>query len=109
MAESGEVSIQSEHEQEDWPQSSWRWVNLICFFLAMTAINSVQTTFTPVSAVVAGGYGVSQLMVNTVTISFFVCYIIINFPSIMALESDKPNERSGRAMMLSVSSSFRCS
>lgn len=39
-------------------------------------------------------------MVNTVPVSFFVCYVIINFPSVIALDADKPNERSGRAMML---------
>lgn len=41
-------------------------------------------------------------MVNTCTIAFFVCYIIFNFPSIIALEADKVGERSGRAMMLSL-------
>ena len=77
---------------------------MICFYLGMVGINSVQTTFTPVSSVVAQGYGVSQLMVNTCAVSYFVSFILFNFPIILVLEADKPGQRSGHAMSLCVSS-----
>lgn len=78
---------------------------MVCFFFGLVGINSVQTTFTPISSVVAEGYGTSQLIVNTCAISYFVCFILFNFPIILVLEADKPGQRSGIAMMISVSQS----
>jgi len=53
----------------------------------MLAHNSLGSSFTSISQVIAGAYGVSTLLVNTTGIVFYVAFVIFNFPSIMALES----------------------
>lgn len=95
-----EIKTYNEISEKIYPQHWWRWINLICFFFAMVATASIMTSFSAVSSQVAKGYGTSEIVVNTATISFFVSFIVMNFPSIIGLEAGKTQ---GFGMMISVS------
>lgn len=91
---------QAQDEQENWPQSPWRWVNLLCIFLALASSASCMTTFSSVSTQVAEAYETSAVVVNTATIVYFASFIISNFPAVYAMEAGTQ----GYGLMMSVSS-----
>jgi len=86
-------------------QSRWRWVNLASLFLALVASAGIMVSMASVSKVVASAYGVSELLVNSATISFFLLFVFVNFPSVNALEAGTQ----GYGMMVCVSSKIHSS
>ena len=96
------VLDQSRDEQANWPQSPWRWVNLVCVFMALAASASCMTTFSSISTQIAHAYGTDDLVVNSATIVYFASYILTNFPSVFAMEAGTQ----GFGLKLSVSSPY---
>jgi len=94
--------LKSDGDDNKLEVDPWRWINLFSLFIAMLAHNSLGSSFTSISQVIAGAYGVSTLLVNTTGIVFYVAFVLFNFPSIMALESGTH----GTGLMISVSKFF---
>ena len=84
-----ENTIYNDIAQKVYKQHYWRWINLFVFFFANMATASIMTSFAAVSTVIAKAYGTTEVVVNTATISYFASFIVVNFPSIIAIEAGK--------------------
>ena len=65
---------------------AWRWVNLACYCFSMIATATIKYGFAPIAMTVHTVYEVPLMIVNYGVISYFIAFIVCNFPAIYLLD-----------------------
>jgi MFS family permease len=68
-------------EQESFKVYSYRWVVLLAF-MAVIAVNQLLwITFAPITSIAASYYGVSDLSIGLLSMSFMIVYLFVSIPA----------------------------
>jgi len=68
-------------EQTDFKIYSYRWVVLLAFMLVVAINQLMWITFAPITSNAATYFGVSDLSIGLLSMSFMIVYIIISIPA----------------------------
>jgi MFS family permease len=66
---------------------SYRWVVLGAFMLVNLAVQMLWITFAPITGPAAEYYGVSDLMIGTLAMSFMITYLFVTFPASWVIDT----------------------
>jgi MFS family permease len=65
----------------------YRWVVLGVFMLVNLAVQLLWITFAPITGPAAKFYGVSDLMIGTLAMSFMITYLFVTFPASWVIDT----------------------
>jgi MFS family permease len=65
----------------------YRWVVLGVFMLVNLAVQMLWITFAPITGPAAKFYGVSDLMIGTLAMSFMITYLFVTFPASWVIDT----------------------
>jgi MFS family permease len=65
----------------------YRWVVLVVFMLANLAVQMLWITYAPITGPAAKFYGVTDLQIGTLAMSFMITYIILSFPASWVIDT----------------------
>jgi len=65
----------------------YRWVELFVFMLAIIMNQLLWITFAPITSNAAAFYGVSDLSIGLLSLSFMVVYIVVSIPASWAIDN----------------------
>lgn len=68
-------------EQTDFKIYSYRWVVLLAFMLVVAINQLMWITFAPITSSAATYFGVSDLSIGLLSMSFMIVYIIVSIPA----------------------------
>ncbi len=68
-------------EQTDFKIYGYRWVVLLAFMLVVTINQLLWITFAPITGDAATYYGVSDLSIGLLSMSFMIVYVVISIPA----------------------------
>ena len=68
-------------EQTDFKVYSYRWVVLLAFMFVVAINQLLWITFAPITGNAATYYGVSDLSIGLLSMSFMIVYIVISIPA----------------------------
>ena len=68
-------------EQTDFKIYRYRWVVLLAFMLVAAANQLLWITFAPITGSAAAYYGVSDLSIGLLSLSFMLVYLVISLPA----------------------------
>lgn len=74
-------------ETQQYKVYSYRWVALGAFMLVITANQIMWITFAAITGVAASHYGVSDLAIGLLSMSFMVVYIFLSIPASWAIDT----------------------
>jgi MFS family permease len=66
---------------------SYRWVVLVAFMLAVIVNQLLWITFAPITSPAASYYGVSDLSIGLLSMSFMIVYIIMSIPASWVIDT----------------------
>lgn len=68
-------------DQESFKIYSYRWIVLVVFMLVIAVNQLAWITFAPITVVAATFYGVSDLSIGLLSMSFMIVYIFVSIPA----------------------------
>ena len=74
-------------EQTDFKVYGYRWVVLIAFMFVVAVNQMLWITFAPITSNASTYYGVSDLSIGLLSMSFMIVYIIISIPASWAIDT----------------------
>ena len=74
-------------EQTDFKIYSYRWVVLLAFMFVVAINQLLWITFAPITGNAATYYGVSDLSIGLLSMSFMIVYIIISIPASWTIDT----------------------
>ena len=74
-------------EQISFKVYGYRWVVLLAFMLVVVVNQLLWITFAPITSSAAKYYGVSDLSIGLLSMSFMIVYIIISIPASWAIDT----------------------
>ncbi len=73
--------------QEEYKVYGYRWVVLAAFMLVIAANQIMWITFAAITGVAASHYGVSDLAIGLLSMSFMIVYIFVSIPASWAIDT----------------------
>ncbi len=74
-------------EQTGFKVYGYRWVVLLAFMLVVVVNQLLWITFAPITSSAAQYYGVSDLSIGLLSMSFMIVYIVISIPASWAIDT----------------------
>jgi len=74
-------------EQISFKVYNYRWVVLLAFMLVVVVNQLLWITFAPITSSAAQYYGVSDLSIGLLSMSFMIVYIVISIPASWAIDT----------------------
>ena len=74
-------------EQTSFKVYGYRWVVLLAFMLVVVVNQLLWITFAPITSSAAQYYGVSDLSIGLLSMSFMIVYIVISIPASWAIDT----------------------
>ena len=74
-------------EQSDFKVYGYRWVVLIAFMFVVAVNQMLWITFAPITSNASTYYGVSDLSIGLLSMSFMIVYVIISIPASWAIDT----------------------
>ena len=74
-------------EQNDFKVYGYRWVVLVAFMFVIAVNQMLWITFAPITSNASTYYGVSDLSIGLLSMSFMVVYVIISIPASWAIDT----------------------
>ncbi len=74
-------------EQTDFKVYGYRWVVLIAFMFVVAVNQMLWITFAPITSNASTYYGVSDLSIGLLSMSFMIVYVIISIPASWAIDT----------------------
>jgi len=74
-------------EQTSFRVYGYRWVVLLAFMCAILANQTLWITFAPITGSAAGFYGVSDLSIGLLSMSFMIVYILVSIPASWTIDT----------------------
>jgi len=74
-------------EQPTFKVYGYRWLILLAFMLVVVFNQLLWITFAPITGSAAAYYGVSDLSIGLLSMSFMIAYIIISFPASWVIDT----------------------
>jgi MFS family permease len=74
-------------EQANFKVYGYRWIMLLAFMLAIAVNQLLWITFAPITGSAAKYYGVSDLSVGILSMSFMIVYIFVSIPASWAIDT----------------------
>ena len=74
-------------EQTDFKVYSYRWVVLLAFMFVVAINQLLWITFAPITGNAATYYGVSDLSIGLLSMSFMIVYIVISIPASWVIDT----------------------
>jgi len=74
-------------EQTDFKVYGYRWVVLLAFMFVVAINQLLWITFAPITGSAATYYGVSDLSIGLLSMSFMIVYIVISIPASWAIDT----------------------
>lgn len=74
-------------EQSDFKIYSYRWVVLLAFMFVVAINQLLWITFAPITSSAAAYYGVSDLSIGLLSMSFMIVYIVISIPASWVIDT----------------------
>jgi MFS family permease len=74
-------------EQENLKIYGYRWVVLVAFMFVIAVNQLLWITFAPITGVAAGYYGVSDLSIGLLSLSFMIVYIFVSIPASWVIDT----------------------
>ena len=74
-------------EQTDFKIYGYRWVVLLAFMLVVAINQLLWITFAPITGSAATYYGVSDLSIGLLSMSFMIVYVVISIPASWAIDT----------------------
>jgi MFS family permease len=74
-------------EQENLKIYGYRWVVLVVFMFVIAVNQLLWITFAPITGVAASYYGVSDLSIGLLSLSFMVVYIFVSIPASWVIDT----------------------
>jgi len=74
-------------EQENLKIYGYRWVVLVAFMFVIAVNQLLWITFAPITGVAASYYGVSDLSIGLLSLSFMIVYIFVSIPASWVIDT----------------------
>lgn len=74
-------------EQTNFKVYSYRWIVLLAFMFVVAINQLLWITFAPITSSAATYYGVSDLSIGLLSMSFMIVYIVISIPASWAIDT----------------------
>ncbi len=74
-------------EQTNFRVYGYRWVVLLAFMCAILANQTLWITFAPITGSAAEYYGVSDLSIGLLSMSFMIVYIVVSIPASWTIDT----------------------
>ncbi len=74
-------------ERTDFKVYGYRWVVLAAFMLVVAVNQLMWITFAPVTSTAAAHFGVSNLSIGILSMSFMIVYIVVSIPASWAIDT----------------------
>ena len=74
-------------EQTSFKVYGYRWIVLLAFMAIVVANQSLWITFAPITGAAATYYGVSDLAIGLLSMSFMVVYIVVSIPASWTIDT----------------------
>jgi cyanate permease len=74
-------------EQKDFKIYAYRWIILLVFMLVIAINQLLWITFAPITGSAASFYGVSDLSIGLLSMSFMIVYIFVSIPASWAIDT----------------------
>lgn len=74
-------------EQTNFKVYGYRWVVLLAFMLVVAINQLLWITFAPITSSAATYYGVSDLSIGLLSMSFMIVYIVVSIPASWAIDT----------------------
>jgi len=74
-------------EQTGFKVYGYRWIVLLAFMLVVAINQLLWITFAPITSSAAGYYGVSDLSIGLLSMSFMIVYIVVSIPASWAIDT----------------------
>jgi cyanate permease len=74
-------------EKESFKIYGYRWIVLVVFMLVIAANQLAWITFAPITGVAATYYGVSDLSIGLLSMSFMIVYIFVSIPASWTIDT----------------------
>ena len=74
-------------EQTGFKVYGYRWVVLLAFMAIVVANQSLWITFAPITGAAATYYGVSDLSIGLLSMSFMIVYIVVSIPASWTIDT----------------------
>lgn len=74
-------------EQSGFKVYGYRWIVLLAFMLVVAINQLLWITFAPITSSAAGYYGVSDLSIGLLSMSFMIVYIVVSIPASWAIDT----------------------
>jgi sugar phosphate permease len=74
-------------ESTDFKVYGYRWVVLVAFMLVVAINQLMWITFAPITSTAAAHFGVSNLSIGLLSLSFMAVYIIVSIPASWAIDT----------------------
>jgi len=84
MATSG---VESMNEPSVARASSYRWVMLVAFMLAIAVNQLLWISFAPITGDAAAFYGVTDLAIGLLSLVFMVVFIVVSIPASWVIDT----------------------
>ncbi|MFN2282734.1 MAG: hypothetical protein ACK2TZ_12805 [Anaerolineales bacterium] len=74
-------------DQSEFKVYGYRWVVLLAFMFVVALNQMLWITFAPITGTAAEFYGVSDLSIGLLSLSFMAVYILISIPASWAIDT----------------------
>ncbi len=74
-------------EKDNYRVYGYRWVVLVVFMLVVAVNQLLWITFAPITGDAAAFYGVSDLSIGLLSMSFMIVYILVSFPASWVIDT----------------------
>jgi MFS family permease len=74
-------------EQDQFKVFGYRWVVLVVFMLVVAVTQLLWITFAPITTVAVKFYGVSDLSIGLLSMSFMIVYIVVSIPASWVIDT----------------------
>jgi cyanate permease len=74
-------------EKEDFKVYAYRWVVLLAFMIIVAVNQLLWITFAPITGIAAKYYGVSDLGIGLLSMSFMIVYVVVSIPASWAIDT----------------------
>ena len=74
-------------EEHSYRIYGYRWIVLLAFMAVIIANQCLWITFAPITSSAASYYGVSDLSIGLLSMSFMIVYLVVSFPASWAIDT----------------------
>jgi MFS family permease len=74
-------------EQDNFKVYGYRWIVLVAFMFIVAITQLLWITFAPITGDAASFYGVSDLSIGLLSMSFMIVYIVVSIPASWAIDT----------------------